>query len=251
MTADLTLLHLYPQELGIFGDVGNVLALRRRAEWRGLTVDVVEHHRDGAVPEHVDLVHIGNGARSGVIAVQSDVVRISSALGEWIDADVPVLAVASGWQLLGRALDIEGEPVHTAGVFPSTAVVGAQRRVGNVVMQTADGLAMGFENHAAITTLDEGASPFGTDLTKGVGNGDGTDGVLVRASIGTNLGGPLLPLNPATADRLLAAALARTDRELPPIGGDWAAIADAAAAEARQSMAAAVTGAKGWLVAGS
>ncbi len=31
----IVVVHLYPRELGINGDVGNVLALQKRAQWRG------------------------------------------------------------------------------------------------------------------------------------------------------------------------------------------------------------------------
>ena len=33
---DLVIAHLYPYEMNIYGDTGNVIALRRRLEWRGM-----------------------------------------------------------------------------------------------------------------------------------------------------------------------------------------------------------------------
>ncbi len=38
---NLTIVHLYPIELNIYGDRGNVLALRRRLEWRGFEAEIV------------------------------------------------------------------------------------------------------------------------------------------------------------------------------------------------------------------
>ena len=39
----LRILHLYPAELGINGDAGNVLALAERARWRGIDAEIVTH----------------------------------------------------------------------------------------------------------------------------------------------------------------------------------------------------------------
>ncbi|MEL6249943.1 MAG: glutamine amidotransferase, partial [Cyanobacteria bacterium J06627_15] len=35
MTHSLTITHLYPQNLNLYGDLGNVIALQRRCEWHG------------------------------------------------------------------------------------------------------------------------------------------------------------------------------------------------------------------------
>jgi CobQ-like glutamine amidotransferase family enzyme len=39
----LRILHLYPEQLGISGDGGNVVTLAERARRGGLDVDVVQH----------------------------------------------------------------------------------------------------------------------------------------------------------------------------------------------------------------
>src|SRR6266567_4327028 len=40
--ATLRLVHLYPDLMSVYGDRGNVLTLVKRAEWRGIDVDVQE-----------------------------------------------------------------------------------------------------------------------------------------------------------------------------------------------------------------
>lgn len=95
----------------------------------------------------------------------------------------------------------------------------AARAVGEVLV---DGVApylplTGFENHAGRTVRDEGLAPLGR-VTKGVGNGDGTDGARVGRLVGTYLHGPVLARNPALADLLLALAL--DVAQLAPIPGD-------------------------------
>lgn len=255
MTA-LQILHLYPQELGVFGDVGNVLALQRRSEWRGLDVTVWQHQVGAALPKAApDILVVGNGPHSGMRAVSSDLQQIAPALREWVSAGAGLLAVAAGWQLLGQSLTIDGEAVPTAAVLPSVATVSKRRFVSEIVAHSSRGLIMGFENHAAVTELVDGAQPLATDIKRGFGNGvpegAAVEGVLVGAAIGTNLGGPFLPLNPTWADYLLEQAVARRGEVLPAITGEWAEISDTYAEQARHGVANAVPGAKGWLVAGT
>ncbi|QIZ99025.1 cobyric acid synthase [Leifsonia sp. PS1209] len=228
----LRILHLYPAELGINGDAGNVTALVERARWRGIDAEVVRHPVGGVLPESVDIVHIGSGPLSSQRAVLADVQRIAPALRDWRDAGIPILAIAGGWQLLGTELvTADGERLAGAGVFPTRAQLGAARHVGEIVVRTAQGTVAGFENHSATTTL-EGAEPFG-QVVSGTGNDGGqTEGVALAAAIGTHLHGPVLPMNPALADRMLATAL-RT--ELAPV--QQTESVDRYAANARRAIA--------------
>jgi CobQ-like glutamine amidotransferase family enzyme len=210
----LRILHLYPRELGINGDAGNVLALAERARWRGVEAEIVTHAPGGELPPSVDVVHIGSGPLSSQRAVAGDVQRIAPQLLRWRDAGIPILAIAGGWQLLGTEIETpDGETLAGAGVFPTRAALGSRRHVGEVVVRTRAGLTLaGFENHSANTTLD-GGEPLG-DVLSGYGNGDRTEGVVVGSAIGTHLHGPVLPMNPALADRILQAALRG---EVPPV----------------------------------
>ena len=244
MTRSLTILSLYPRQLGINGDSGNVLALKTRAEWRGIDVVVVEHNVGDTLPASVDLIHIGSGPRTAQVAVQADLTLIAPQLKAWKDSGVPVLAIAGGWQLLGSSIvDEAGERFDAAGLFPTSTVLVAKRAVGEVVISTATGTVAGFENHGAVTTLDAGATALGT-VTAGFGNagaaasaGLGAEGVVDGSGIGTHLHGPFLPMNPAWADRLLAAALANRGLDSELADDERIAAVDLAASNSRAAIA--------------
>jgi CobQ-like glutamine amidotransferase family enzyme len=121
---------------------------------------------------------------------------------------VPFLAIAAGWQLLGRELTTaDGLTVAGAGVFPSVAsIVPGTRFVGEVSGDSVLGEVAGYENHSAVTVLDEGAVPLAR-LARGRGSGSTDEGVVVGDRVGTNLHGSFLPMNPHWADRLLDAAI--------------------------------------------
>src|SRR5690606_29795761 len=124
----IRVLHLYPRQLGINGDVGNVLALRKRAEWRGAEVAGLDHEAGAELPGEVHLVHIGSGPAGEQATLRDDVARIAPRLREWAEAGVPFLAIAAGWQLLGETLDDD----PAAGVFPTAARLTGRRIVGEV-----------------------------------------------------------------------------------------------------------------------
>lgn len=208
----ITILHLYPRELGINGDVGNVLALRKRAEWRGLDVRVIDHEVGGELPRSVDLVHIGSGPASGQDLVLEDLQRIAPRLREWAAAGVPFLAIAAGWQILGRSFErADGSIVDGAGVFPTESRATAKRVVREV--WTKD--AAGFENHGAKTTSDDPG--FAWPVSR------------FGASIATDLHGPFLPMNPSFADELLAVAAERAGQKMAAPSENLALVDDRAA----------------------
>jgi CobQ-like glutamine amidotransferase family enzyme len=70
----------------------------------------------------------------------------------------------------------------------------------------------GFENHQGVTNLGPGARPLAV-VTRGVGNGDGTEGAYAGKMLGTYMHGPALARNPGLADLLLSWAAG----PLPPI----------------------------------
>ena len=57
---ELTIVQLYPKDMNIYGDWGNVLTLQKRAQWRGYTVTVVPYHPGGELPDTVDII-VGGG----------------------------------------------------------------------------------------------------------------------------------------------------------------------------------------------
>jgi CobQ-like glutamine amidotransferase family enzyme len=206
----ITICHLYPREMNIYGDHGNLLTLIRRAEWRGVDVTVEQHHPGGTFPASCDLILGGGGQDSGQLTVQNDLPRIADSLRSLIDHDVPALVVCGTYQLFGNYFKtVNNERIEGLGIFDMHTVGGEQRMIGNIVTKNSEfGDIIGYENHSGLTWLGDGAAPF-AEVVLGAGNNgaDKTEGARYRNAIGTYLHGPLLPKNPAIADFLLACAL--------------------------------------------
>lgn len=214
----IRIMHLYPRELGINGDVGNVLALRRRAEWRGAQVDVVNVGAGDALPASADLVHIGSGPASARQPLHADIARHAATLRGWAAEGVPFLGIAAGWQLLGREVtELDGAVSPGAGVFPSVARVSAQRTVGEVAGSSELGEVAGFVNYGADTTVDAGVAPLAR-----LASGD--EGLVSGSLVATHLHGPFLPMNPVWADWFLERAAARIGVELRDASAELVAV---------------------------
>ena len=85
----IRIVHLYPRELGINGDVGNVTALRRRAQWRGASAEVIGVGAGDALPADAHLVHVGSGPSSARRPLHADVSRHAERLRAWASDGVP------------------------------------------------------------------------------------------------------------------------------------------------------------------
>ncbi len=232
----LTIGWLYPSKMNIYGDRGNVIALMRRAQWRGIDCQVVEIGIGEPVPADVDVFFFGGGQDQEQIAVSRD---LQGAKGEALKAAVmdgaALLAVCGGYQLLGHEYrPHQGEPLPGIGLFDLTTVAGPERFIGNVVVDSEWGELVGFENHSGLTFLGPGVRPLGRVRIGHGNNGkDGTEGAVYRHAIGCYLHGALLPKNPRLADWLIAAGLRRLhgNVDLPALNDDLERAAHATAVE--------------------
>lgn len=213
---EVRIAHLYPNLMNVYGDRGNIICLRWRAEARGIGVRVDDIGLgDTFDPDAHDLIVIGGGQDREQRRIADDLIAKGPALKDAVESDAAVLAVCGGFQLMGREYrTAEGATLGGVGIFDAATVhPGAvtRRCIGNVVAQSEIVRAplVGFENHGGRTYLGADAVPLAWVL-EGFGNNgeDRTEGAVYRNAYGTYLHGSLLPKNPALADRLIAEALA-------------------------------------------
>ena len=100
----VVVVHLYPQLMSIYGDRGNILALVRRCQWRGIEVEVVGVEvGERLQPGSFDLLFIGGGQDREQSVVGRDLVEVQAEpLAEAVAGGAVVLAVCGGYQLLGK-----------------------------------------------------------------------------------------------------------------------------------------------------
>src|SRR5258708_3982434 len=211
----MSLGHLYPDQLNLYGDRGNILVLRRSCQQSGIELRVVGLGiGDALAPDEYDMLFIGGGQDKEQAPVAQDLYDLKG-IGLWaaVEDDMPVLAVCGGFQLLAHYYrPANGPDMRGLGVFDAWTIhkgPRTQRCIGDIAISWNGKILVGFENHGGRTYLGT-SKPLGKVL-KGYGNNaeDATEGAIYRNTYGTYMHGSLLPKNPHFADYLIELALRR------------------------------------------
>lgn len=224
---ELTIGHLYPERMNLYGDIGNVIALKRRAEVRGIRVKV-ENIPEGndLKPSQCDIYFMGGGQDGDQMAIYRDFIDLKGKqLAEDLDNRTPMLAICGAYQLLGNYfIDSKANKIQGLGLLPIETVAPgpelAQRAIGNIVTRvTHPGISnhytnlktlVGFENHSGRTRVNKNKeiNILGEVLVGQGDNEDGqSDGVIYKNVIGSYMHGSLLPKNPHLTDYILKQAI--------------------------------------------
>lgn len=215
----ITIVQLYPKDMNIYGDWGNVLTLKRRLEWHGYTPELIEYNQGDTLPKNIDLIVGGGGQDSGQDKIQQDLLSIGSALHKLADDNVPMLMICGLYQLFGKFFKTQdGHIIEGINLLGIETHAWQERLIGNTIVKSHEfGDIIGYENHSGQTFLYTDTLPLG-HIIKGAGNNgrDGTEGVRYKNVIGSYLHGSLLPKNPAIADFLIEKAVQRKYGEFSP-----------------------------------
>ncbi len=208
----ITVLQLYPKDMNIYGDHGNLLVLKRRLEWYGYQPKIITYNIGDTLPKDVDIIIGGGGQDSGQEKIHADLLKISPQLHTWTEAGVPMLMVCGLYQLFGNFFKTSDEQtLKGIGILDVETIGTNERLIGNIVTESKDfGEIIGYENHSGQTFLGKNTRPFAT-VVKGAGNNskDGLEGARYENVIGTYLHGSILPKNPALADFLIKTAVTK------------------------------------------
>lgn len=233
---------LYPELMNVYGDIGNIITLSKRCEWRKILVNI-KHLDVGFNSDELndcDILFMGGAQDRQQKIVASDLRKKSKKLKEKIENGTPGLYVCGAYQFLGKYYKILGKQSSSKD-FSSSAYNGniessaykaasgtvikglgifdlytenpgenVKRLIGNVIIDSKFGKLIGFENHGGRTYLSKNIEPLGK-VQRGFGNNgkDGFEGAIYKNSFGSYFHGPILPKNPKLADYLIKTALKR------------------------------------------
>lgn len=209
---ELNILELYPKDMNIYGDSGNVLILKKRAEKRNISVNILSYNIGDSFPKNVDIVVAGGGQDSGQEKVNKDLLKIKDKLKKLAENYTPMLLICGSYQLFGNYFRTnEGKVLKGIGILNAYTEATNERMVGNIITESVPfGEIIGYENHSGKTTLEGDTLPLGL-VKLGAGNNgeDSTEGARYKNVVGTYLHGSLLPKNPKIADFLISEAMAK------------------------------------------
>ena len=205
--------HLYPKELNLYGDKGNILYLTYFLNQIGIKSEVTDIGLKTNITEDFDFIFSGGGPDSLQNLVYKDFLTKKDFLIKHIEMNKPSVFVCGSFQLLGKYyLNSKNEKVPGLGIFnfyTQSPLNQNKRIVGNTYFKFKESFfgntVVGFENHNGRTYLEDKLTPLGESFSKDSGNNDFDkgEGLLYKKTLGTYLHGPLFVKNPNILEFLL------------------------------------------------
>lgn len=245
MKPTLNICHFYPDLMDTYGDKGNITAIVKRCQWRGIDVTVSNISvGDSLSASHFDFFFFGGGQDRQQSIVAKDLKSKAKSLKTAVENRAVLLSVCGGYQLLQNYFKTQtGIKIPGIGLFDAYTVASNDRMIQNLLIELSPDLErkvvncyqftvhspnaklklhnpltvnrqlntlIGFENHSGKTFLGKDLNPLGKVL-KGAGNNgeDKSEGAVYKNAFGCYLHGSLLPKNPHFADYLISKAIER------------------------------------------
>ena len=132
----ITIGHLYPDLLNLYGDRGNIQCMRKRLEWRGFEAEVREFQLDDRIDfTALDIVLLGGGSDREQMLVCSQLKKIQKDFQSYVEDGGSVLAVCGGYQLLGHYYDTEEGRIEGLSLVDLYTKQGSPRLISNIVIE--------------------------------------------------------------------------------------------------------------------
>ena len=216
---ELTLLHLYPDAMSLYGEYANLSVLRRHLEALGVTVHL-EKVTCEDVPDftRADLVYMGAGTEGAQKAVLLGLPHHADALRDALDRGCLVFFTGNAMEILGRPVtDAKGRTWNALGFADFTTVETDKRTPGDVIATSTlwETPTVGFMNKCSTTAGI--TTPLFSALPLGFGNDaeHGAEGYALGNILATHITGPVLVKNPDFTDLIIQRLFAAKGWPLP------------------------------------
>ena len=208
----ITIGHLFPDLLNLYGDRGNIQCLLQRLRWRGIDAEVKTFSIDDEIDfSALDIVLLGGGSDREQMLVCNRLKEIKAEFKAYVEDMGVVIAICGGYQLLGKYYETDEGKIDGLDIVDMYTVQEKGRLINNIFIKSDlfEMPIVGFENHGGRTYINDNKPLGKVVFGKGNNGKSGYEGVVYKNVIGTSLHGPLLPKNPQLCDYLLTKALER------------------------------------------
>ena len=202
---EINIAYLYPDVLNMYGDKGNITTLKYRLEKRGFDVNIRQYFKNEIIDfENTDIVYLGGGSDKCYEEVYCYLEPQKQNFEDYIENDGCVLAICTGYQVLGTNCEIDDKKLTGLGIL-NIETKKLKKIIGDIVMECSltSNKVTGFINKNHTTT---GAyEPLGKIIHPEILS----EGLVYKNLIATYVYGPLLPKNPELADLILQNAITK------------------------------------------
>lgn len=195
----MRIIHLFADLCNLYGDYGNVCALKRALENKWQNVEIEYQSIDDEIDvSGADFVFIGSATERNQKVALEYLQGYKDNIKTALDNGTVILATGNSFEIFGQSVtDCDGVKHEGLSFFPYETIEGKERIVTDSLCDTSlcGGDIIGFVNKASLTT---GATSPLFDVKQGSGNGkdDSQEGVHYGNFYGTHLIGPVLIRNP-------------------------------------------------------
>lgn len=214
----VNILHLYYDLMNLYGEYGNIIALRDAFKLQGIEVKIDKKSIGDTIDfMKYDIVYIGAGSEYNQELVRQDLLKYKSELNAYIESYKILIATGNSYELFGDKID-KKEALgifHFKSFYKSITTDVGDRIVNEEIMDTdfLGSPVVGFVNRNSVNDIKDG---YLFKVRKGYGNDikDKFEGIHYKNFYGTYLLGPLLIRNPYLLDYILSNFLGDKYKEL-------------------------------------
>lgn len=175
----ITIGYLYHDLLNLYGETGNIKALKYHLEEQGIETKIKYMSiNDKKELDDVDIIYIGSGTEENMLVALDDLKKDKKSIEKYIKDKKFILSTGNSVELFGNYI-VSNKKIKTLGLF-DYVVMYQKRIVKDVKIKTniIDEKIVGFENHnGKILTYDD-------------------DIIKIDNYYGTYIIGPILVRNP-------------------------------------------------------
>ncbi|MDD3452808.1 MAG: hypothetical protein PHN42_00830 [Bacilli bacterium] len=196
----ITIMHLYYDILNLYGENGNVKALKMYFETLGIDVKIkFVTINDTINLKDVDLIYLGMGTEQNQKLVIEHIKKYKNQFQSYIENDGYLLSTGNSFELFGKnIIDKNNINYDTLGIFEFVSHEENFRLVDEALCKTSfsDNYIIGFINRNSV--IKNISDNYLFEIVKGIGNYPKNiyEGYHYKNFYGTYLIGPLLVRNP-------------------------------------------------------
>lgn len=201
----ITIGHLFYDLLNLYGESGNVIALKQALETQGIEVELrnLSIDNDEWKLKELDFIYMGTGTENSQKIALEYLKKHEEEIKEAIENNKFFLVTGNAIELFGKYIIGDNEKIETLGMFDYFTQRTKNRIVSECIFkfEQIESKILGFENHQGKTI--ESKSPMFT-VEKGFGSEEnsGTEGYMDNNFYATYLLGPILVRNPELLEKL-------------------------------------------------
>ncbi|MCX4365855.1 MAG: hypothetical protein OSJ70_08820 [Bacilli bacterium] len=192
--------HLYYDLMNLYGEQGNILALKEAFKRQGVKTSIDKLTKDDKMDlAKYDIIYIGCGNESSQEIVRKDILKHKKSFTNIVKTKT-IIATGNAWELFGKKINEK----EALGIFDYSSVSSDNRIINEQINKVSflDKPIIGFQNRGSVNNNTENDL---FEVIKGTGNTEDVrvEGIKVNNFYGTYTIGPLLIRNPHLTDYII------------------------------------------------